>query len=288
MEQQPIYSVIDAPSNAEKLASYEKSTPWKNSNISFNWTNFDYPFLHAHQHWEAFLIVEGTIVHHLNGKQQTMTLGEACIIRPSDKHKLCSTGESPVKTINFIFKADCFESLCRFYDIDLVDKKNDLSFKVSASRLREVVNETILIQSLKNVSIRDKEARCKSILARLVGDYVEQKVVAEKNVPQWVEKLLVTLSNPLLSETSIKKNLAATTNYSYSNMIRLFKKYTGYTIVEYVHIKKIDYAAELLIHTDKRIIEISSLLGYDSLSHFNRLFKRYTGLTPTEYKKKKR
>lgn len=288
MANQPIYSIPDSPSQVEKTSTYEKTTPWKNSNISFLWTNFDYPFLHNHEHWELFIIYEGTITHYINGKFKKMYQGEACIIRPSDKHKLTAFQHSTVKTLNFVFKKELFESLCSFYNIDLINKKElpDLSFKPSASRLHELSTETILIQSSKSSSLKEKETRCKILLNQLIGDFLNQKMLASKSLPPWIEQMLLTLSDPLISETSIKKELSATTNYSYSNMIRLFKKYTGYTIIEYIQIKKIDYATDLLLHSDKRIIEITSLLGYDSVSHFNRLFKRYTGVTPTEFRKK--
>lgn len=49
--------------------------------------------------------------------------------------------------------------------------------------------------------------------------------------------------------------------------------------------KKIEYAADLLSHSDKKILEIASMLGYGGLSHFNHLFKRYTGIPPTQYRK---
>lgn len=68
-------------------------------------------------------------------------------------------------------------------------------------------------------------------------------------------------------------------------MIRLFKKYAGYTIIEYIRMKKIEYAADLLSHSDKKILEIASMLGYGGFSHFNHLFKRYTGIPPTQYRK---
>ena len=127
--------------------------------------------------------------------------------------------------------------------------------------------------------------RCKILFNDLFGDFAKQKFIEQENSPKWVENLLVTLSDPLISDVSIKKQLATSSNYSYSSMIRLFKKYTGYTIIEYIHIKKIEYAADLLSHSDKKILEIASMLGYDSLSHFNHLFKRYTGITPTQCRK---
>lgn len=287
MELKPIYSILDSPSNAEKKSTYEKSSPWKNSEISFNWTNFDYPFPHTHAHYETFVIVEGKIIHKINGKQYEMNPGDACFVRPSDEHALYSPKNAPVKTINFTLKSEYANALMNLFKIDIgkTDVNSDLRFRIDASKLRKIVNETILIQSLKKASLSDRVMRCKILFNELFGDFAKQKFTEQENTPEWVENLLVTLTDPLISDMSIKKQLATSSNYSYSSMIRLFKKYTGYTIIEYIHMKKIEYAADLLSHSDKKILEIASLLGYDSLSHFNHLFKRYTGLTPSQCRK---
>lgn len=127
--------------------------------------------------------------------------------------------------------------------------------------------------------------RCKILFNDLFGEFAKQHFVEQKSIPLWIEHMLVTLSDPLISDISIKKEIASSSNYSYSSMIRLFKQYTGYTIIEYIHIKKIEYASDLLSYSDKKILEIASLLGYESLSHFNHLFKRYTGMTPSQCRK---
>ncbi len=216
-----------------------------------------------------------------------MNPGDACFIRPSDEHALYSPKNAPLKTINFTLKAEYAEALMRLFEIDIgkTDINSDLSFRIDAAKLRKITNETILIQSLKNASLRDGIMRCKILFNDLFGEFAKQKFIEQENAPEWVENLLVTLSDPLISDMSIKKQLATSSNYSYSSMIRLFKKYTGYTIIEYIHMKKIEYAADLLSHSEKKILEIASLLGYDSLSHFNHLFKRYTGLTPSQCRK---
>ena len=49
---------------------------------------------------------------------------------------------------------------------------------------------------------------------------------------------------------------------------------------------KLSYAAKLLQTTDLIVLDISSKVGYSSLSHFNRVFKATYHLTPSEYRNK--
>jgi AraC-like DNA-binding protein len=45
------------------------------------------------------------------------------------------------------------------------------------------------------------------------------------------------------------------------------------------------YARDLLCNSDMGTLEIASLLGIDSLSHFNHLFRKFHGATPTAVRK---
>ena len=62
-----------------------------------------------------------------------------------------------------------------------------------------------------------------------------------------------------------------------------FKKYTGQTVINYLHqyrcIKAIDYLKEGFT-----VSETASLCGFENLSFFTKIFKRYTGNNPSHYK----
>lgn len=287
MNNQPKYSVFGNVSDVEKVSTFNHVSGWKNAEITFNWANFDYPYYHTHEYWEAFVLVEGELVHHIGNRQIKMKKGDAWLIRPSDNHKLSAPKGTQIKTLAFALKTEYAEKLFELYGVDLNDaeKYPDTSFTVSERLLRTIVNETILIQSQKNSLLFEKILRCKVLFDSFFGEFLAQKVMPSQNVPDWLEKLLIKISDPNFSEYAVKTELAAQTNYSYSSMIRLFKQYTGYTIVEYIQIKKVEYAMEILTHSDKQITEICGILGYDSLSYFNRMFKRHTGTTPLRFRK---
>lgn len=285
-EQKPIYSERAPVKNIETVAVYETATPWKGSNVSFYYANFDYPFLHTHEYWELFIVSDGTTVHHLNDKPAVMQKGSACLIRPQDKHKLVCYPNQSVQTITFMIKPAYMQALLAFYDLDELNFQSDLSFTLNPIQLNSIMQNTLVIQSMVFSDLKEKETRCRLLFAELISILINQKIVKLKKMPACVIQLLETLSNPLLREVSIKKDLASIANYSYSNVLRIFKKYTGYTISQYVQTTKINYAMELLKNSDMRIIEIAETIGYDSIANFNRLFKRNTGLTPTEFRKK--
>ena len=63
----------------------------------------------------------------------------------------------------------------------------------------------------------------------------------------------------------------------------LFKKEVGMTFSAYVTKLRIDRAKELLRRGDKKIYEISEMVGYQTVQYFSKVFKRETGKTPKEF-----
>ena len=67
---------------------------------------------------------------------------------------------------------------------------------------------------------------------------------------------------------------------------RLFKDSMGIGLKEYVTAKRIELAREMLLTTDKTIVQISNEVGFANPDYFSKVFKKVTGLTPKEYKSK--
>ncbi len=72
------------------------------------------------------------------------------------------------------------------------------------------------------------------------------------------------------------------TNASY--LSRVFKKYEGKTLQQYIQEERLLRAQNLLMVSDLTLEEISSYLGFSSQSYFGKLLKEKTGMTPKEYR----
>lgn len=83
-------------------------------------------------------------------------------------------------------------------------------------------------------------------------------------------------------------NMAVVSNYismNYSLFSFAFKKYTGMNFVSYVKELRVNEAKRLLANTDKKINEISLLVGYENEKNFMKVFKALYGVSPSEYRK---
>jgi AraC-like DNA-binding protein len=86
------------------------------------------------------------------------------------------------------------------------------------------------------------------------------------------------------SSESVFQNAIQMTNMSESAFSRYFKHKTEITFTKYVNDIKIINVQKLLIETNRKILDICYLCGFNNLTYFNRLFKKVNGITPKQFR----
>ena len=79
--------------------------------------------------------------------------------------------------------------------------------------------------------------------------------------------------------------VAREANMNRSYFCTVFKRLNGMSPWEYITIKRIEKAVDLLKTTDSTMIEIAGMCGFNNTSNFNRAFKKVTGRIPKHYRK---
>ena len=105
---------------------------------------------------------------------------------------------------------------------------------------------------LANEADRDKISRAREILIEQIGDPVTIKELSRKVA---------------MNECYLKKG---------------FKEMYGTTIFDFYQNQRMEHAKYLLYEKGLSVTDVSSLLGYSSISHFSTAFKKHTGLKPCE------
>lgn len=67
---------------------------------------------------------------------------------------------------------------------------------------------------------------------------------------------------------------------------RYFKRLTGKNTTAYLNEIRIDRAAELLVKSQDRIIDVAGVCGFENMGYFIKRFKEQKGSTPSEYREK--
>jgi transcriptional regulator GlxA family with amidase domain len=76
--------------------------------------------------------------------------------------------------------------------------------------------------------------------------------------------------------------IAAKAGVSPRQLERLFLRHTGVTPLRYYLQIRLDRARELLLYSDRSVIEIAVSAGFTSTSHFSTWYKRIHGVRPSD------
>lgn len=150
------------------------------------------------------------------------------------------------------------------------------------------------IFSLEEMYIRKCESledidRIKNLQYHMIIDFADR--VNKMNQYNQNNSLLVSQISKYIqnhiSESIKTSDIANYLNKSRGRITTEFKNQTGVNLSDFIRIKKIEEAEELLSRTNKSLVFISNYLGFSSQSHFCKVFKDIKGVTPDQYRKKK-
>ncbi|GIP34745.1 AraC family transcriptional regulator [Paenibacillus sp. J2TS4] len=123
------------------------------------------------------------------------------------------------------------------------------------------------------------------LMLAIILDFRSQKIAGDTTaaIDKTQDYMSWHYQEPLTLE-----QLAQMAGLSVSHYSRLFKKYTGYSPIDYLTHIRVDRAKELLVLSGYRLKSIANSVGYSDEFYFSRIFKKIEGISPREYAKKHR
>lgn len=229
------------------------------------------------------LILKGEMIYREEGKDALVCRRGDLVVIP----KLCRYSWETVKpTFSFQCGHAGF-SLCEYGKLSLLfgigqkylelihlgeDFADDFANKIEAARkhlLKELYISVATFELLTNAA----ELFC----ARFNNEVPESTSELIKQYIYYIEKHLQ--GNITIAE------LAKFCNISRRSLFTLFKKNMNMTPLEYIAVRKIEFAKRLLSTTTLSCDEIAQLLGFSSANYFIRFFKKNTGTTPIQIRR---
>ncbi|MCP4134141.1 MAG: helix-turn-helix transcriptional regulator [bacterium] len=130
-------------------------------------------------------------------------------------------------------------------------------------------------------------------------DFILQKARDKKNkhtLPQTPEELSKVIKQGLdtiidyikqnFHDDISREGLAVLIDLDPGYMAKLFKIYTGIKIGDYINKLRIEKACAYLKDSEHSVIDISFMVGFESLRTFNRAFYKFMNETPSSYRNK--
>ncbi len=108
------------------------------------------------------------------------------------------------------------------------------------------------------------------------------------NYKHQLEKVIAYISDRLDEKLTLTE-LSEVACFSKYHFHRLFSAYTGLSLQQYIRWLRLRRAAhQLIIHTDKSILNIAIEAGFESHIAFSRVFKQTCGMSPSEFRRQAR
>ncbi|WP_207282203.1 helix-turn-helix domain-containing protein [Pseudomonas sp. FW300-N2F2] len=129
-------------------------------------------------------------------------------------------------------------------------------------------------------------AQCVAVhLARHYVDAGAEDMSGRNALPAFKLKRVIQLMEQHLAAPFNLGDLAQAIGLSEYHFSRLFKRATGRSPSQYFIQLRMARARQLLIETERSVIDIGLEVGYGSASHFSQVFRREVGVAPSHYRK---
>lgn len=129
------------------------------------------------------------------------------------------------------------------------------------------------------------ELKTSHLLEELIIRLINEKYEDLQKIPEPIQNLRSYLERHFAEQLSLDM-LSGISNMSKYHLSREFKKYTGFTINEYLISLRLERAKFLLSNTELPITQISQMCGFVNYSNFYNLFRKNTGMIPNEFRKR--
>jgi len=252
-------------------------------------------------HLEVIYIESGEVVYESRERQCLLKKGDIVIAGDTASHRCRkSAGSSPKRAAVLLFlpqlildgasRAEGLKSLMPF----TLDES--ASPRIVEGTARASVQIFDLIQQISAELRRSSEcsklvtkAYLKTILA-LLSDHFEStrphlnSALLEQPSVRALDAVLTLVQNCYPSSLTVEE-AADIAGLSRWQFMRLFKRVTGQSFVNYLHHFRIAKAQELLASTEKSIADVSLETGFCDQSYFGLVFRKYAHMTPLRYRR---
>ena len=111
------------------------------------------------------------------------------------------------------------------------------------------------------------------------------KSTTEKYYREGINKVIQYIDSHLSENLDINQ-LASLGCYSPFHFHRIMRAYLNEPLGIYIARIRLEYAAQLLRHSNDAVTEIATRVGYENLSSFSKAFKKRFDIAPVEYRQK--
>ncbi|MDO4293609.1 MAG: AraC family transcriptional regulator [Eubacteriales bacterium] len=233
-----------------------------------------YPFYHYLQTLEGC----GRIL--IQGKPYLLGENEGVLLAPSVSHSYARRTEQWI-TCFCTFTGTVEGSIARILD----NRPIIFTGKEQGQRIAPLIGEAVELYEHPPVDAQALSLLCYRLLLQFVEGITSQALLTDplylRYVAPVIEEIETHYAAPL-TVGALSRRVYVTPQY----LSRLFRRFLGCSVYEYLTACRINRAKELLLtHPHMAVQEVALLTGFSDTSHFISMFKKATGCTPLYFRK---
>ncbi len=258
---------------------------------------------HFHNGLEFLFMLEGERYYFVNQSFFHLQKGMAILINTNQFHKASMINGGSPGHRRFLLQLDtgilgkCFS----FPDFPSVSDFGNRYWGTAKFSDEDWIQVLYLIKRLKKeMPLQTTESNSLScmIVMELIALFIRARKCSEisvsggqnavskvnDNIYERIQAITIYLRNNCCTSFTIDQ-IAEQFYFSRSYLSHVFKVVTGYAMIEYIMMCRIQKACELLEKTAMSVTDIANQTGFGNITYFERVFKRIKDVTPLKYRK---
>lgn len=259
--------------------------------ISHNKEIYTQPiYFHSHDFYEIYFFMDGNVKYYIENESYTLKKGDILIIPPGKIHRpVIEEGNAPYERYvlwlysHYISSKDGLGEIISEINDTITEKNTRLipfkgNFLHHMTELFDKLHTEFLSEA--NFSFYIAESCITLILTEILRTFEQMDKVSDE--PQELIRRVIAYINANVMDAPSLEELSEVFFVSKYYLSHKFKEYTKTTIHQYILMKKINLAKELL-EKGNSPKEVCDLCGFSTYSNFYKAFTSQTGISPKDY-----
>ena len=238
--------------------------------------------MHTHESYELYYFAGGNGIYRVEGTPYPLEEGDILIMRPAEAHYIDITDNKPYTRLSVNFKANLFS----YIDPDgkLLAPFNGRKIGTFNRYRAENFKSDAYSVFIKNIMTDSPDRRVQTItnLLPLLNEiYLAFGSVTETEINKSLDSKIISYINRHISEDITLDAICEKFYISKTHLCRIFKKATASTVGEYITVKRLVNARQLILSgtpPTKAYLQC----GFRDYSVFYRAYKKKYGISPSK------
>jgi AraC-like DNA-binding protein len=122
------------------------------------------------------------------------------------------------------------------------------------------------------------------LIMEISQEFLEMRNKIKQNIPPIVARIMEWIKANYYKPITVV-GTANEFGYNPDYLSTIFKKYTGYTLIQFINKTRVDISKALIVNYDISIKEAAYSCGFTDEKYYMKTFKKYEDMTPSQYKK---